>query len=450
MNDRPRTWIANFFLWGVLPLGLISNIVSPIMASTLTSASSFSQWCEQRNTLGAETKATIEALLVAVGTIENGVTDCQQAETRLQSVTSFSMSALLSPPNLTTNSQSEDTSCLINHFSCLSITLPTVVDLRPVVAAMPKLRILNLSHSLIRNFTPLQNFSQLEELNLSHTGLIDLSPLTTLSTLVKLDISFNQVRDISPLAGFDRLQELNFRHNAVQNLSILATLTSLRSLGLRNNPIDPRTCPSPWGDACDPHTYLDRSQAASATSVYVPDRTIPGVAKPYCANQSQLGLNACADQWSFITEFFRVMITGDLSQQISPDLRNKLIDIDKNWSDFRRNHCEELSEPIQGGSAYPMVFNNCLAKMTNDRIADLQGWGEPEQDAARASYRLRSLIAALELPPINAQQQWEQYQTQHCQFEGLRFPDRPDQVELCRQRLLASRIRQVEEIGRVR
>jgi hypothetical protein len=190
--------------------------------------------------------------------------------------------------------------------------------------------------------------------------------------------------------------------------------------------------------------------AASATSVYVPEHTIPGVAKPYCPNQSQLGLNTCAYQWSFTTEFLRAMIMADLSQQLAPDLRTKLSEIDQVWNTFRDNYCEELSEPIQGGSAYPMVFNNCLAKMTNDRIADLQGWGEPEQDAARARYRLRALIESLELPPINAQQQWEQYQTQHCQFEGLRFADRPDQVELCRQRLLASRIRQLEELGRVR
>ncbi len=186
------------------------------------------------------------------------------------------------------------------------------------------------------------------------------------------------------------------------------------------------------------------------TTAYAQDNVIPGVAKPYCPNQSQLGLNACAYQWSFLTEFFRAIITADLSQQLSPDLRDKLNDIDKTWNDFRHNHCEELSEPIRGGSAYPMVFNNCRARMTNDRIADLQVWGEPESDAARASYRLRSLIESLELPPINAQQQWEQYQIQHCQFEGLLFPDRPDQVEVCRQRLLASRIRQVEEIGRIR
>ncbi len=188
----------------------------------------------------------------------------------------------------------------------------------------------------------------------------------------------------------------------------------------------------------------------SATSIYSQNNPRPGVAKPYCPKQSQQGLNACAYQWSFVTEFFRAIITEDISQQLPPDLRDKLNDIDKTWRDFRQNHCAELSEPVRGGSAYPMVLHNCQARMANDRIADLQGWGEPEPNAAHASDRLRSLINNMELPPINAQQQWQQYQTQHCEFEGLHFVDRPDQVELCRQRLLASRIRQLEDLALIR
>lgn len=229
----------------VMPVGLALTavaLISPGHAAEPPLPSTFVEWCNQQHEFDFLTSDTIDALLAEVGT-----TDCQEAALRLQSVDALTLNSLGQVP--------ADEMPLI--ISCLQISLPTGVDLRPVVAAMPNLRILDLSHTWVPDLTPLQQLAGLEDLTLAHTGLTDLTPLAGLSNLVQLDISANQVQDLSPLAGLDRLQRLDVSDNAISDLRVLAELPSLQRLSLANNPIDPDTCGSTWADACDSHSYLD-------------------------------------------------------------------------------------------------------------------------------------------------------------------------------------------------
>lgn len=179
---------------------------------------------------------------------------------------------------------------------------------------------------------------------------------------------------------------------------------------------------------------------------------LPGVARPYCADQTQLGLNICAAEWAHTAEFLRSQITANLAQQLPTDLQTQLAITDAIWVTFRDQHCQAVSWPLLGGSAYPLVYNSCYAKITNDRIADLQTWGSPTLAPLLATARLHTLLndSDLTTEEINLQARWIDYQTQHCQFERQRWPDHPQQANQCHQRLTTTRIRQLEDLLQLR
>lgn len=133
----------------------------------------------------------------------------------------------------------------------LAINLRTLVDLEPLVAAMPNLKHLELSNVLLGSLVPLSRLNHLELLILSEANIEDITPLSTLSSLVHLDLRGNIIQDLSPLAGARHLKQLDVRENRIQNFRVLSQLPSLFSVRLGGNPIDTNTCPGQWADACE-------------------------------------------------------------------------------------------------------------------------------------------------------------------------------------------------------
>jgi len=186
------------------------------------------------------------------------------------------------------------------------------------------------------------------------------------------------------------------------------------------------------------------------TAETIAQSQIFGVAAPACESQTQIGMNICASRWAKTADFLRSLIYEEVSIQQSEASRIQLKAIEKTWTSYRDTHCQELSEPFRQGSIYPLLYLSCRARVTNDRIADLQGTNNPKLTPDVTAQRLAKILNQENLKNSAGQRQWLQYQAQHCQFESLRFTERSQVVKQCRDRLAESRLRELEVLVRIR
>ncbi len=54
-----------------------------------------------------------------------------------------------------------------------------------------------------------------------------------------------------------------------------------------------------------------------------------------------------------------------------PDAKAALVDAQRAWITFRDADCAFAASGVAGGSAYPMIYANCLDGTTQQRIGDL-------------------------------------------------------------------------------
>jgi uncharacterized protein YecT (DUF1311 family) len=169
-----------------------------------------------------------------------------------------------------------------------------------------------------------------------------------------------------------------------------------------------------------------------------------GVAPPACEGQTQLALNICASRWSKTAEFLRSLIYDEVYSQIPEARKSQLKAIEKTWTAYRDIHCTELSEPFRKGSIYPLLYLSCRARVTNDRIADLQGTNYSQLTSDVTTQRLAKILNQENLKNSSGQRQWLLYQSQHCQFESVRSTEPSQSVKQCRDRLAEGRLRELE------
>jgi len=60
--------------------------------------------------------------------------------------------------------------------------------------------------------------------------------------------------------------------------------------------------------------------------------------------------------------------------QVSGEERQKLIDAQETWIQFRDRHCDFQVYRNRGGTGYGGFLSNCLEQVTNDRVAQLEGY----------------------------------------------------------------------------
>ena len=190
--------------------------------------------------------------------------------------------------------------------------------------------------------------------------------------------------------------------------------------------------------------------AAPATAETIPQLEavpVPGVQRPYCEAVGTQGVIQCDARWAAATDYLKSLVYEDLQARIAPELRLELAEAEAVWVEFRDTYCQLVSEPLINGSVYDSVVHTCMATVTNDRIADLQSWGMPQNSFAENSDRLTFLLYTLELQESDVQAQWERYQAAHCQFEQLRLNERSVQPHPCEHRLLATWLDLVEGLN---
>lgn len=138
----------------------------------------FAQWCQQRNSVPAATKLTIDLLLKQAGT-----QNCQQADVKINSLTE-----------------------------------------------------LNLSGGGISDLKPLSGLTQLTSLSLYNNKISDLKPLSGLTKLIDLNLNVNKISNIKPLAGLSQLKVIYLQNNQISDPKPLSKL-KLNSICLANNKI---------------------------------------------------------------------------------------------------------------------------------------------------------------------------------------------------------------------
>ena len=65
--------------------------------------------------------------------------------------------------------------------------------------------------------------------------------------------------------------------------------------------------------------------------------------------------------------------------RLSPPSRVLLRDAQRSWIGFRDRQCAFEASGVEGGSAYPMVYAGCLARVTADRTRTLRRLGQCEE-----------------------------------------------------------------------
>lgn len=91
-----------------------------------------------------------------------------------------------------------------------------------------------------------------------------------------------------------------------------------------------------------------------------------------CASAStQSAMNECADkQYKQADSQLNALYKQINSRlQDSPDSKKRLVSAQRAWVAFRDAECAFAASGVEGGSVYPMIYNGCLAELTEKRVA---------------------------------------------------------------------------------
>ncbi len=113
------------------------------------------------------------------------------------------------------------------------------------------------------------------------------------------------------------------------------------------------------------------------------------------AAMSQMEMNACAQQAferadAELNALYRRLIDGAREDDRSPDngrsdgddrpgAEATLREAQRAWVAFRDAHCRGEGYAERGGSMEPMIFHQCLERLTRERIAQLTPQPSPER-----------------------------------------------------------------------
>jgi uncharacterized protein YecT (DUF1311 family) len=93
-----------------------------------------------------------------------------------------------------------------------------------------------------------------------------------------------------------------------------------------------------------------------------------------CADQSQNGLNQCADAAYKKADEALNGVYRELTRRLKddPPTTKLLVAAQKTWLAFRDAECTFANAANAGGSIYPMVYAGCLERLTKDLGAYLK------------------------------------------------------------------------------
>ena len=99
-------------------------------------------------------------------------------------------------------------------------------------------------------------------------------------------------------------------------------------------------------------------------------------AKAICTSaESQVDINRCAvDRFEEADLRLNDLYNTKLANLKRDENKRRLTDSQNAWILFRDKACTYEAGQVAAGSMYPMFYNNCLGRITAQRVEDLKGY----------------------------------------------------------------------------
>lgn len=191
---------------------------------------------------------------------------------------------------------------------------------------------------------------------------------------------------------------------------------------------EPDTAETPEPPATEP---ADPSASATPTPETPPTAARPNTTPPplpaECNNpQTQMAMNRCAEAEYQQVDARLNQVYQSVKGSLGAAQRDRLIDAELAWIEFRDRNCEFVQAQFEGGSIQPVVYYGCMTQTTQDRTAELQQPQPPSQSYAIADQRLNevyqnlrgTLSAPMQERLTTAQLAWLDYRDLHCAYAG--------------------------------
>ena len=99
-----------------------------------------------------------------------------------------------------------------------------------------------------------------------------------------------------------------------------------------------------------------------------------------CAKATtQLDLNQCSAASMRAADAELMKFTSTYKKRLSPTQVQLFEKAHSAWEHFRRDACGFESSGVEGGSAYPMVYGQCMTEKAQTRLKELQQLGRCEE-----------------------------------------------------------------------
>ncbi|WP_434703223.1 DUF1311 domain-containing protein [Pseudomonas sp. Z1-12] len=90
-----------------------------------------------------------------------------------------------------------------------------------------------------------------------------------------------------------------------------------------------------------------------------------------CANAITQGeMNQCAAQESKVADSELNSLYKQITARLKddPNAKNMLVKAQRAWIGFRDAECEFSASGVEGGSVYPLIYDNCITAQTKARV----------------------------------------------------------------------------------
>jgi uncharacterized protein YecT (DUF1311 family) len=96
-----------------------------------------------------------------------------------------------------------------------------------------------------------------------------------------------------------------------------------------------------------------------------------------CDNATdQATMNQCAAQQNKAADKELNALYQQITHRLksNPDSKNLLVGAQRSWVAFRDAECKFSSAGVEGGSAYPLIYSNCVTELTKARVQTFKNY----------------------------------------------------------------------------
>ena len=99
--------------------------------------------------------------------------------------------------------------------------------------------------------------------------------------------------------------------------------------------------------------------------------------QPNCKSpQTTLDMNMCSSQEFQAADKKLNQVYQQLQPKLNSKQKQRLIVAQRSWLKFRDETCDYESGHFEGGSVAPSIYGYCRARITKERVKDLEGYLE--------------------------------------------------------------------------